>query len=96
MTLHNDNQTALAEESLALASTTINCLPLPGLCGLHECNRNEVPCTAAAYDGYTKKTDHVIVACDSDVTAPGMWAQFPRPPSEWWQLYFADVGWTQD
>ena len=24
-------------------------------------------------------TDHVIVSCDSDVTAPGMWTQFLRP-----------------
>ena len=25
----------------------------------------------------------VAVACGSDVTAPGMWTQFPQPPSEW-------------
>ena len=25
----------------------------------------------------------VAVACGSDVTAPGMWTQFPQPPSKW-------------
>ena len=35
MTLHNNDLTALTEETLVLVDlATINCLPLPALCGI--------------------------------------------------------------
>ena len=51
-------------------------------CVCHNYSWDQAPCTEATSDVYIGKTDQVIVTCNSDVTAPSKWTQFPRPSSE--------------
>ena len=85
MRLHNNHCTTLTEESLALVHlAAMNCLLICHYLDLalrHKCNRVQVPCTAATYDAHTRETNHMTMACDSDVTMPRKWMQFLRPPS---------------
>ena len=55
VTLHTNDCTALTEETLALVDpATNNRLPLPGTCGTSQMQQDQVPCTAAPYDAYTR------------------------------------------
>ena len=90
MTLHNNNCTALTEETPALVDLpSSNRLPLYtnlDLAAHHKTNnREQAPCTAATHDVHMRRSSDL--ACDSHVTVSGKWMQLSRPSSERWQPF---------